>query len=336
MAYIRPLPQKDGSTKYRAEIVIKNHGQIIARDSKTFLKKKLAADWGKRREVELQEQSVYKKRDRLTVGEVIERYNKDYPSSGRTKNFDLNKLLTYDIAKRDVYALTPTVLIDHVRWRNETVAPQTAANDLVWLNSVISTMTGALSLDLDLSIFDTARKVLRKEGLIGKSVERDRRPTPEELWKLSRYFYDTNRIMLYIMWFAVYSSRRQSEITRICWDDLNETKRTVIIRDLKDPRIKNLQRKAKVPRSAWKIIEKQPKISARIFPMNSKTVGTYFTNACKLLDIQDLRFHDLRHDAVSRLFERGLSIVDVQHVSLHKNWTTLKRYCNIDPGDLDI
>jgi integrase len=81
---------------------------------------------------------------------------------------------------------------------------------------------------------------------------------------------------------------------------------------------------------------KQEKISPRIFPMNSKTVSAYFTRACKLLMIDDLRFHDLRHDGVSRLFERGLSIVEVQHVSLHSNWETLKRYCNTDAGDLDI
>ena len=55
-----------------------------------------------------------------------------------------------------------------------------------------------------------------------------------------------------------------------------------------------------------------------------------------LLDIKDLHFHDMRHEATSRLFERGLSIVDVQQITLHSSWKTLQRYCNINPGDIDI
>ncbi|CAB4202741.1 XerC Integrase [uncultured Caudovirales phage] len=336
MAYIRTIKKSDGSVSYRAEIVIKKHGEILARDSQVYSKQKLAKDWAMRREVELQENILYKKKDRLPIADLITAYLKEYPPEGRSKLFDLQQLLKTEIAKRDVYTLTARVLINHIKERNKTVAPQTAQNDLIWLKTVLQTMNATRSLDLVLSYFDDARVVLRKEGLIASSTQRDRRPTKQELWMLSRYFNDHNRTMLHIMWFAIYSCRRQSEITALRWDDINEVKHTVIVRDLKHPTVKNWQKKCKLPNGAYKIIMRQPKVSSRIFPMNSKTVSTYFTRACKLLMIDDLRFHDLRHEAVSRLFERGLSIVDVQHVSLHSNWETLKRYCNTDAGDLDI
>jgi integrase len=70
--------------------------------------------------------------------------------------------------------------------------------------------------------------------------------------------------------------------------------------------------------------------------MNSKTVGSYFTSACKMLGIKDLHFHDLRHEATSRLFERGFSIVQAQQITLHSSWATLQRYVNLNPGDVDI
>jgi site-specific recombinase XerD len=54
------------------------------------------------------------------------------------------------------------------------------------------------------------------------------------------------------------------------------------------------------------------------------------------LGIEGLHFHDLRHEGTSRLFEKGLSIQHVQQVTLHSTWTTLQRYCNLDPGDIDI
>jgi integrase len=91
-----------------------------------------------------------------------------------------------------------------------------------------------------------------------------------------------------------------------------------------------------LPHSAYKIITRQAKTPDYIFPMNRKTVGKYFAVACKLLAIGDLHFHDLRHEGVSKLFERGLSIVDVQQVSLHSSWETLQRYCNRDAGKLDV
>ena len=44
----------------------------------------------------------------------------------------------------------------------------------------------------------------------------------------------------------------------------------------------------------------------RIFPYTTDAIGAAFTRACKLLGIDDLHFHDLRHEGVSRLFEAGL------------------------------
>ena len=59
-----------------------------------------------------------------------------------------------------------------------------------------------------------------------------------------------------------------------------------------------------------------------------------FAKLTKRLEINNLRFHDLRHEAVSRLFERGFSIEQVALVSGHKDWKQLKRYTNLKATDL--
>jgi site-specific recombinase XerD len=56
--------------------------------------------------------------------------------------------------------------------------------------------------------------------------------------------------------------------------------------------------------------------------------------ACRELQIIDLHFHDLRHEATSRLFEAGLTIEQVPLVTGHKDWKMLKRYTQLRPESL--
>jgi len=59
-----------------------------------------------------------------------------------------------------------------------------------------------------------------------------------------------------------------------------------------------------------------------------------FHAACGAAGIKNLRFHDLRHEATSRLFERGLSIAEVAAITGHKTWAMLKRYTHPRAEDL--
>jgi integrase len=67
----------------------------------------------------------------------------------------------------------------------------------------------------------------------------------------------------------------------------------------------------------------------RIFPYSTDAIGAAFTRACRILGIEDLRFHDLRHEGISRLFEMGKTIPQAAAVSGHRSWTNLKRYTHI-------
>ncbi|WP_033398000.1 tyrosine-type recombinase/integrase, partial [Arenimonas oryziterrae] len=70
------------------------------------------------------------------------------------------------------------------------------------------------------------------------------------------------------------------------------------------------------------------------FPFNPKSVSAAFTRATRYLGIADLHFHDLRHEATSRLFERGYSIQEVAQFTLHESWETLRRYTHLKPEDV--
>src|SRR5262249_19196181 len=84
-----------------------------------------------------------------------------------------------------------------------------------------------------------------------------------------------------------------------------------------------------LPPEALNIVMSMPRSEARIFPYSTDAISTAFTRACKFLGIQDLRFHDLRHEGISRLFEIGKNIPQVAAVSGHRSWSSLKRYTHI-------
>jgi len=105
-------------------------------------------------------------------------------------------------------------------------------------------------------------------------------------------------------------------------------KRLVVIQDRKDPRNKE-GNDQKVPLlnltgyDAWEVVLQQRIVTrgcGRIFPHNHRSVSAAFTRACDELKIEDLHFHDLRHEGTSRLFEAGLPIEKVALVTGHKDW----------------
>jgi len=136
--------------------------------------------------------------------------------------------------------------------------------------------------------------------------------------------------MLRVVGFALFSTRRQDEITRIRWSDVDERRQAVLVRDMKNPgqKIGN-DVWCHLPDEAWAIMQSMPREKEEIFPYNGKSIGTSWTRACRFLEIEDLRFHDLRHDGVSRLFEIGWDIPRVASVSGHRDWNSMRRYTHL-------
>lgn len=121
------------------------------------------------------------------------------------------------------------------------VQAQTVGNDLSHLGAVLSVAWPAWGYAVDPLAMPDARKVLRKLGMVSKSKERNRRPTLEELDKLMEHCFEIQARrkaqidMPKRIAFAIFSTRRQEEITRIRWADLDETRQAVLVRDMKNP-----------------------------------------------------------------------------------------------------
>ncbi len=217
---------------------------------------------------------------------------------------------------------------------SKNVEPQTCGNYFSHLSSIFTVARPAWGYPLARQEFDDAITVLKKLGLIRKGIERTRRPTLDELNRLMEHF---GRIldhrpasvpMQKVVAFAVFATRRQEEITLLRWDDLDGDR--ILVRDMKHPGDKKGNNVyCELPTEALAIVKSMPKAAERIFPYTTDAISAGFTRACRFLGIEDLRFHDLRHEGISRLFEMGRTIPQVAAVSGHRSWTSLKRYTHI-------
>ena len=349
MATIRLRRCRDGKLAYQAEVRIKCNGRLVHRESKTFDRRRLATKWATRLEDRLSKPDAVPKRKQLTLSgplhKILLKYRKEVSEirpMGRSKSAHIKFLEKTSLANIDVVDIKSSDLIEHVRARRRSGAgPSTVNNDLVWLRIILRYARAAWNVPVNLSAIDDAYEVLRAEKLVAKSKVRSRRPSQSELSRLTEFFRDKekrrSRIpMADIIWFAIHSARRQSEITSLLADDNDEKTQTGIVRNLKHPADRELFRRFKYTHEAWEIVFRQSHDEERIFPFEPKTIGAAFTRACRVLEIEDLHFHDLRHEATSRLFETGYSIVEVQQFTLHDSWGTLSRYTHLRPETVAI
>jgi integrase len=218
------------------------------------------------------------------------------------KNSDLGETKCSDI--------TSNMLVSFAQDLNQSVEPQTCGNYFSHLSSIFTVARPAWGFPLSRQAFDDAVTVVKKLGLIRKVVERSRRPTLEELDRLMEHFgrirdhRPSSIPMQTIVAFAIFSTRRQEEITLLRWEDLDGDR--ILVRDMKHPGDKKGNNVyCELSPEALAIIGSMPRTATEIFPYSAEAISAAFTRACYFLGIKDLRFHDLRHEGVSRLFEIG-------------------------------
>lgn len=341
MGSISERKRADGTIAYKAEIVVRKDGKRH-KLSQTFDRETAARHWMKRREEELRKPGGLGKLEKtraVTLAQAIERYITELTQIGRTKAQVLHALLLHDVAHKECSDIGSKHLVDLARDLSSDRKPQTVANYMSHLSAVFAIAKPAWGYDLNQTAMQEALVVCKRLKLTAKSSKRDRRPTVEEMDRLMLHFADRTKRrgalpMHKVAAFALFSSRRLEEITRLTWNDYEPHNARVLVRDMKHPGEKSGNDVwCELPPEAMQIIDTMPRVEKRIFPYTTDAIGAAFTRACKVLDIEDLHLHDLRHEAVSRLFERGRTIPQVASVSGHRSWQSLQRYSHLRSAD---
>lgn len=284
----------------------------------------------------------------VTIGDLIQRYlaaREGIEPLGRSKGQHLKLLLTFDLASIPALSLETRDLVEHVQRRRASgTGGATVANDLIWLRVVFRYARTGLGVPIDMQALDDASELCRSERLISRPARRKRRPSDEELTRIACWFrqlYARPRRnpgppMHMILWAAIYSCRRLDELCRMQMTDFDRGARSWLIRDLKHPDgSKGNDRVMLVTDRFLSVVDailalpgRNPN-EPRLLPYNSRSIGTNWQRAMRVLGIEDLHFHDLRRCGCSRLAEDGWTIPEIQRVSLHESWGSLQLYVNM-------
>lgn len=362
---------RSGKTiKYRTQIRKAIQGYPTFSESKTFSKKSLATAWMKKREAEIEANPDImwgdKKRQLCpTLQEASERYLDEMPEQEYSKNkqsvikllgermlgkIRLDRLKRSDFAE---YALMRQRGLPEAGLKP--VKPSTINGDLQYMRTILKHAHFVWGLEqVTWTELDMAMEGLRRSRVIGKGDKRDRLPTSDELQRLTtrcliaweHQRYKTKLPMHLVMWFAIYSCRREGEIPSLLWSDYDEKNQVWLVRDVKHPDGSRGNNKYfDVKPELLPIIEmmRQPEMLARIKRnggdnryifgnFKSKGISDCWRSMRRSVGIADddeLRFHDLRHEGATRLAEDGLNTPQIQQVTLHDDWGVLQRYVNM-------
>ncbi|MBC7787390.1 MAG: site-specific integrase [Methylophilaceae bacterium] len=122
---------------------------------------------------------------------------------------------------------------------------------------------------------------------------------------------------------AVETGMRRSEIASLEWKYISLVKRTLLIPITKNGEARDVPL-SPIALDLLKSLKNEG--NKKVFDITAHAISIAFGRACKRAKLVNLHFHDLRHEAITRLFEQGLSLPEFATISGHKTWTMLRRY----------
>lgn len=299
---------------------------------KTFSKKILAEKWAS--EMELQVEAGKFAAEDPDFGVLIQRYiDEILPIKPMQRSHEATmRNLKRRVLGTRVSQITAQWMLDVAQKFD--CGPSTRAQYFIFLAMVLKTADTFWEVRPNWDEWKRGRHMLIQYGLIGRSKERSRRVTNDDVDAILDCM-QSSLPMEELIGFAIDSCVRLGELVRITWGDLDEDKRTVVIRDRKHPRLKqgNHQTIPLLGRS-FDIVKAQVRQKKEIFPYNPNSISAAFHRAVVRAGIVDMRWHDLRHEGICRLFEAGYEIQEVAMVSGHADWNMLRRYTHLKPESL--
>lgn len=324
MAYIR----KRGELQWQVEIRRKGHKL----QSRTFNTRAEAERWARHIENEM-DRGVFVDRseaESTTLKEALERYEREVSAFKKGHKQEKKRIAMWkehDLAERYLANLRGS---DFAEYRDDR------------LKAGASPSTIRLDLALISHLFTVAQKEWRMESLSNPvrmirmpapSKARDRRLTSAEearvvgeLRKICK-----NPYIIPAVQFAAESAMRQGELMSMRWEWVDLKRRVVELPETKNGEARSVPLSSK----AVGILKALPRsICGRVFVVGQDYLSRVFSRAARQAGIEGVRFHDLRHEAASRLFEKGLNPMEAAAVTGHKTLQMLKRYTHLRAEDL--
>jgi integrase len=325
---IQERVNSDGSTTYRAQIRVRGFAPI----SKSFTRRTDAKRWIEETKTAMRSGTlVSTEAERTTLTEALERYLREVTpkKKGRVRE------------ERRVKAWMKHALA--VRFLSQLHGKDFAKDRDARLAAGASQSTVRSELMLISALYKIARKEWGMPTLRnpiadiavpnpGRSNERKRKFVGDEEQRLLAALRAIGPYFAPLAELAIESAMRQGELLALAWTDVDLEKRIANLRDTKNSEAREVPLSSR----AVEIIRALPRAlsdAAPLFPMGQDTVIRTFRAACTAVGIKNLKFHDLRHVATTRICKR-VSMQEAMKITGHKTPSMLMRYYQPDVEEL--
>lgn len=294
----------------------------------TFKQYSDAAAWARVTESEIDRGQFINRTEaeNTTLGELLNRYLREVTPQKKgaiVERYRINSWLKTDLAKRYLSTLKAS---DFAIWRDNRIKSGAAANTIRLELAVISNLFNVAKSEWGFESLRNSTENIRTPKL---PSGRSRRVSDKEIDLLIKHTEST--ALQSILKIAIESGMRRGEIAALEWKHINLKARTALLPDTKNGEARLIP----LSTSCRDTIKSLPRnINGRLFNMTPHAISYAFIRACKRACITDLHFHDLRHEAITRFFERGFSVMEVSSISGHKTLQMLKRYTHLKAENL--
>lgn len=303
--------------------------------TRTFIAKDDAQRWGRDQE-RLMDRGEWSPADPVreaqqTLGEVIARYGKEVTPLKRASESEthhLRQITRHPISKLQVTRLSSADVATFRDDRLKTVAGSTVRKELGLLANILKTARNEWGLTASPEIVGAVRKPPAARG-------RDRRLLPGELDALLKALSQCrNKTVRRVFLFALATGMRRGEALALVWADVDLVSGTAYLPMTKNGEARTVPLGPEAISVLREMVREWPKGSSpsgRVFPISANCLKLAWQRVKDRANVVGLRFHDLRHEAISRFFELGLTVPEVSLISGHKDTRMLFRYTHLRP-----
>ena len=298
--------------------------------TKTFANKARAQKWAIQVESQMDTKAFIstKLAENTTFKEICDRYIDEVvltkkSAAGMTRSI---RSICNHIGDYTVASITPEILVNYRNERLKSVVGHTVRKDLLRIRRilVVASKEWGVYLPRGNPIDMITVPVQPTKG-------RDRRFEGDEEQRILKQAEIYGGEIKAIIQFATETGMRRGEIYDLLRGNVNIETRVATLIDTKN----GDNRRVPLSPLAAKIIIDQPEQSnGKVFSMRKDSISQAFDRCAKRCDIENMRFHDLRHEATSRFFEKGFDIMQVSAITGHKDLSMLKRYTHLRAEDL--
>lgn len=295
--------------------------------SRSFLSRIDALAWARQAEADIDRHGLAPDRkvlERVHLRDVLIRYRDTVISTKRCSPVEtiiVNAILRWPLAKLSLAALSAAEIARYRDARLKQVQAVTVNRELRLIQHALT----LASAEWGIPIFDNPAKGVRRPKV---APPRDRRLRPGELERLLAAFERCrNELIEPLARFAIETGMRQGELLRMRWCDWSPANRTLRIGVTKNGHPRTIP----ISSCAATILEQLcsgsvGRADQLVFPLSAEALKRCWRRATQRAALVDLHFHDLRHEAISRFFERGLNVSEVALISGHRDVRMLFRY----------